>query len=95
MSAAEVVDTIRRNVDICHLLTVDYQRRLRSHGENWTTKCVKTHRPSGMVVNQKQQLFFCPTCGASGDVIGLVMSLDGCTFIDAMKKLMMRALRHR
>ena len=52
------------------------------------------HHPS-LSLHVAGQYFKCHACGAGGDVIGLVMGLEKCSFAEAVKKLGGRRLPAR
>jgi hypothetical protein len=52
-----------------------------------TGPCPKCGGDDRFSVNTAKQVFFCRQCGARGDVIDLVMFLDGCDFVHAATAL--------
>jgi len=61
---------------------------VRKSGANYTMRCPfhDDHHPS-LTLNPLRQTFKCFACGASGDVITLVMKQEGCDFKEAVKRL--------
>lgn len=64
-----------------------YGTLLRS-GANYKMLCPfhDDHHPS-LGIHVGGQYFKCHACGAGGDVVGLVMGLERCSFAEAVKRL--------
>ena len=62
--------------------------RLQKAGANFKMLCPfhDDHHPS-LMLHVGRQFFKCHACGAGGDVIGLVMGMESCSFAEAVKKL--------
>ena len=69
---------------------------LQKAGANFKMLCPfhDDHHPS-LMLHVGRQFFKCHACGAGGDVIGLVMGLEKCSFAEAVKKLGGRRLPAR
>ncbi len=61
---------------------------LQKAGANFKMLCPfhDDHHPS-LMLHVGRQFFKCHACGAGGDVIGLVMGMERCSFAEAVKKL--------
>jgi len=61
--------------------------KLKSAGAERIGPCPKCGGIDRFAINVTKQVFNCRQCGARGDVIDLVMFLDGCDFIHAVTSL--------
>lgn len=83
----DVVDEIRRNIDIVALMQahgIDLQER----GREWTGRCpFHDDRHPSMSVNPIKNVYHCHACGAGGDAFTFVMAHYRCEFTEAVKRL--------
>src|SRR5271165_2046917 len=54
---------------------------------NLTAPCPNCGGDDRFWINTRKQIFDCRRCGVGGDVIALVMFVDGCNFVEAVKEL--------
>jgi DNA primase catalytic core len=86
---AQVKATVRLE-EVCRSRGIDLTS---SRGERWEGRCPfhEDRTPSFNVYVQTQR-YCCFGCGAQGDVIDLVRALDGCSFQEALQRLMPASL---
>ena len=85
-----LIDQIRRANDIVDV--IQGYIPLKRVGSNYRGLCPfhNDSRPS-LYVSQSKQIFKCFACGKAGNVIGFVADFEKLTFIEAVKKLALRA----
>jgi len=85
-----LIDQIRRANDIVDV--IQGYIPLKKVGSNYRGLCPfhNDSRPS-LYVSQSKQIFKCFACGKAGNVIGFVSDFEKLSFIEAVKKLALRA----
>ena len=85
-----LIDQIRQASDIVDV--VQSYLPLKHVGTNWRGICPfhNDTKPS-LYVSQPKQIYKCFACGKAGNVIGFVADYEKLSFIEAVKKLAMRA----
>ena len=77
IKAANPIETVAARYATLHRAGANYKMLCPFHDD---------HHPS-LSLHVAGQYFKCHACGAGGDVIGLVMGLEKCSFAEAVKKL--------
>lgn len=85
IKAANPIETVAARYATLHRAGANYKMLCPFHDD---------HHPS-LSLHVAGQYFKCHACGAGGDVIGLVMGLEKCSFAEAVKKLGGRRLPAR
>ena len=85
-----VIADVRDRTDIVDVIS--HHVELKRSGVNHVGLCpFHDEKTPSFNVNGARQFFHCFGCGASGDVIGFLMRLDGRTFIEVVEDLAQRA----
>jgi DNA primase len=82
----EKVEEIRRRSDILEIAT--RRTQMKKAGRNWVGLCpFHDEKTPSFSINPESQIFKCFGCGKGGDVITLVMDLEGLSFPEALRSL--------
>jgi len=82
----EVLEQVRSSNDIVDVIS--RYLPLKQKGSSYFGLCPFHNEDTpSFSVSRDKQLFYCFGCGAAGNVISFVMQIEGCDFVDAVKKL--------
>ncbi len=84
---SNTISNIKQAIDIRNIVS-DYISLDSHHKANCPFH--KDHNPSFVVFPDEQQ-FHCFGCGAHGDIFDFVEGMEGCSFLEALKKLAFKA----
>lgn len=92
----EALNEIKSRINIVQFIQDEYGVIMREQGKpgHYVTNCIMpNHRDSdpSFTANEDKGLFRCFGCGVAGDVVSLVMRVEGLTFMDAVKRLALHA----
>lgn len=91
MNSHSIIDSIKEKLDIVDVVT-DYIPNLRKAGRNHKACCpFHNEKTPSFTVSQDKQMYYCFGCNEHGDMFKFVMSMDGITFVEALKKLAKKA----
>jgi DNA primase len=86
----ETIEAIRRAVDIVDVIS-DYVQ-LKKQGRNYFGLCpFHGEKTPSFSVSPEKQIFHCFGCGAGGNVFSFLMDIEGISFIEAVKRLAIKA----
>jgi len=60
---------------------------VKKSGKNWTAHCPFGHQDKTPSCSFSEKLYYCFSCGKSGDLINFIQEMDGCNFKEAINKL--------
>ena len=82
-----VVEEIKLRTDLADLIA-SYGIEVKSAGSTKKACCPFHHEKTpSFNINERKGFYHCFGCGESGDAIKFVQKMDGCSFVEAVKKL--------
>ncbi|HOW88831.1 MAG TPA: DNA primase [Elusimicrobiales bacterium] len=91
MTSHPLSDSVRAKLDIVDVVR-DYIPSLRKAGRNYKAACpFHDEKTPSFTVSQDKQIYYCFGCNEGGDMFKFVMKIDGLTFVEALKKLSLKA----
>src|SRR6201994_4643999 len=86
-TAMDIAQQIKSQIDIVRVIS-DYVPRLRRFGNRYSGLCpFHNEKTPSFSIYAEHQFYKCFGCDAKGDVFNFVMSIEGLTFWEALKKL--------
>ncbi len=86
MALLDARDEIKERLDLVQL--VSRYVTLKRSGRNFVGLCpFHEEKTPSFTVSPEKQLFHCFGCGASGDIFGFLMKIEGLTFPEALEQL--------
>lgn len=90
MYSEDLIEEIRSRNDIVDV--VSGYVTLKKSGSSYKAKCpFHTEKTPSFSVSPEKQIYYCFGCGAGGNVISFIMSIENLGFVDALKLLSDRA----
>ena len=87
----EQIESIKSRIDFV-ALAAERGLSLKRKGRQLYALCpFHPEKTPSWTMNPERRVFHCFGCGASGDVVGFVMKMDGLSFPDAVRLLADRA----